>query len=255
MYEKELPPIKVLICIGNDHISDPLYQYYSRSGAIRTVVAKNQGHINEALYDEDFDLILIEQNLPSINGFALYQNLLHRKKITQNKKALMFMDDPTQEAVLKARQLGLRTILIPPFTLQAVSDRTKQMFADWGDNTKNDLLAKIAKKAPAKRAIRPVTKKPIRVSAAALVNRAAKMKEEIKEEVKTVDSEIDVDRAMAAMAKRQQPAPQQTRPTRNTQRAKTSLSNHAKQVADEMALSHPYVGLQKLIDQHMTPAN
>lgn len=251
MYEKELPPIKVLICIGNDHISDPLYQYYSRSGAIRTVVAKNQGHINEALYDEDFDLILIEQNLPSINGFALYQNLLHRKKITQNKKALMFMDDPTQEAVLKARKLGLRTILIPPFTLQAVSDRTKQMFADWGDNTKNDLLAKIAKKAPARRAVSPVSKKPIRVSAAALVNRAAEMKEE----VKTVESEIDVDRAMAAMSKRQQPAPQQTKLASNTQRAKTSRSNHAKQVADEMALSHPYVGLQKLIDQHMTPAN
>ncbi len=129
MYEKELPQINALICIENEDFSETLYQYYSRSGASKTVCVQSKYHVASVVKETEFNFFLISQNLPDIDGIELYKSLMKYGRITREKPGVLLMDNPTQENVLRAREYGITNILVPPYTLHSISTRTKQALA------------------------------------------------------------------------------------------------------------------------------
>lgn len=129
MYEKELPPIKALICIGNDHISNPIHEYIKRSGADKAIIATNAMQAMNEVYDEEFHFFLITQELPGEDGLDLYKRFKDKGLIKKSTRTIFLMENPSQDVVIKARKLGIENILIPPFTLQAISDRMKIIYA------------------------------------------------------------------------------------------------------------------------------
>ncbi|WND02731.1 hypothetical protein QGN29_14365 [Temperatibacter marinus] len=129
MYEKELPAIKALICIGNDHISHPIYEYIKRSGSVKTTIATNSLAAMNELYDEEYHFFLIAQELPDGDGLDLYKKMVDKGFITAQSRCIFLMENPSRNAAIKAAAMGIEHILVPPFSLKAVSDRMKTIYA------------------------------------------------------------------------------------------------------------------------------
>lgn len=128
MYEKELPPINALICVGNDHISGPIYEYIKRSGANKTTIATNSVAALNECYDEEYHFFLIAQELPGEDGLDLIEKMQKKGFINKKTRVILLMEAPNKENAVKARGLGIEHLLIPPFTLQKISDRMKTIY-------------------------------------------------------------------------------------------------------------------------------
>ncbi len=130
MSELQLPPINALICMHNQQLSTPVFQYMSRFGARKVTIADSQMQVDYALKHDQYDFFLIEQNLPGISGIDLFEYLSICEKITDNTESMLCLDRPTQANVIRAKELGVRSIMIPPFSIKKIGTRLQKIYSD-----------------------------------------------------------------------------------------------------------------------------
>ncbi len=128
MTELKLPPINALICMHNNQVANPIQQYLAKSGARKVSIADSQTQVRYALKHNHYDFYMIEQNLPGIKGIELYEYLKITDQVDDDTVAMLCMTDPSASDIKKAKELGVKSIIAPPFTIKKIQEQMLRMY-------------------------------------------------------------------------------------------------------------------------------
>lgn len=127
---QKLPPINVLLCIHSAQISGPLYQYFTKFGAASVTIADSRVQVNSAIRKQNYDFFMIDQNLPGVSGINLLEYLKISDVIDDDSTTVLCMNMPKKQEILRAKSLGVSSIIIPPFSIQKIGERIQKLYED-----------------------------------------------------------------------------------------------------------------------------
>lgn len=118
MTQKQAQEMNILVIDDEDKICELIKIFLEASFSFNSVVsAPNTAVANQKFLNQEFDLLIIDHKLPVKTGIEYIQHI--RTSVRFNKvKILLISGYLQQEDVLNAMELGVKNILVKPFTRQ-----------------------------------------------------------------------------------------------------------------------------------------
>jgi DNA-binding response OmpR family regulator len=127
----------ILIIDDNAEMLEVLDKYILSPGGYRIITAMDGPSGLEMAIKTDPDLVLLDVNLPGLNGYEVLRIL---KQSTCNAPVVIMTVDGTSQSTLDAFRLGAADILVKPFRLDEVRDVVARSLKNSGSkDAKNSL--------------------------------------------------------------------------------------------------------------------
>lgn len=121
----DLKQMNILILDDEEKICDLVKAFLNSMGKWNSIViANNTLQATQKLQNQRFDLLILDHVLPGKLGIEFAESLRNTVKF-QNLKILVISGYLQQEDVLKSVDLGIKHILVKPFSRQQLIDKVK----------------------------------------------------------------------------------------------------------------------------------
>lgn len=106
----------VLVVDDDNDYAEALDEIFTLQGCTVTRFCDPVAAMNEAL-KKDYDLIIVDKNMPNVDGLEFAENIRHRKPDCQ---IVLITAYPNAVAREKSRDIGIRYFLSKPFRKQEI---------------------------------------------------------------------------------------------------------------------------------------
>lgn len=124
---KDIKEMNVLVVDDEDKICEIIQVFLGTLGPFKSVVkANNSLQAMQKFQNQSFDLLILDHVLPGKMGIEFAESLKKSVKF-HNLKILLISGFLQQEDVLHSVDLGIKHILVKPFTRQLLIDKVKEI--------------------------------------------------------------------------------------------------------------------------------
>jgi DNA-binding response OmpR family regulator len=123
----DLKQMNILILDDEEKICDLVKAFLNSMGKWNTIViANNTLQATQKLQNQRFDLLILDHVLPGKLGIEFAETLRNTVKF-QSLKIMVISGFLQQDDVLKSVDLGIKHILVKPFSRQQLIDKVKEI--------------------------------------------------------------------------------------------------------------------------------
>jgi DNA-binding response OmpR family regulator len=123
----DLKQMNILILDDEEKICDLVKAFLNSMGKWNSIVIANTTlQATQKLQNQRFDLLILDHVLPGKLGIEFAETLRHTVKF-QSLKIMVISGFLQQDDVLKSVDLGIKHILVKPFSRQQLIDKVKEI--------------------------------------------------------------------------------------------------------------------------------
>ncbi len=125
--KKTIEEMNILVIDDEEKICDLISTFLESSFSFKSIVtASNTMMASQKFVNQEFDLLIIDHILPGKRGIDFLEAL--KTNIKLNKmKVILISGYLQQEDVLKAMHLGVRNVVVKPFTRQQLTTHVAEL--------------------------------------------------------------------------------------------------------------------------------
>lgn len=124
---KQIKDMNILICDDEDKICEIMRVFLNTLGPFKSiVVADSTLRAMQMFQNQHFDLLILDHVMPGKLGIDFAESLRKSVKF-HNLKILLVSGFLQQEDVLHSVEIGIKHILVKPFTRQQLVEKVAQM--------------------------------------------------------------------------------------------------------------------------------
>lgn len=127
MNPKRTQDMNILVVDDEEKICELIKIFLESAHEFRTIVtAPNAAQAMQKFANQDFDLVIIDHVMPGKAGIEFIEQLRHSVKYNK-LKIILISGYLQQEDVLTAIQLGVKNIIVKPFTRQHLLNQVQEI--------------------------------------------------------------------------------------------------------------------------------
>lgn len=121
-----MPELRVLVVDDSATMRKILKHQLSRLGYLNVVEAENGRQGLEKLSQEPIDLVILDWNMPEMNGLQFLQ-AVRAKEVFKDLPIVMLTTVSTLDEVMAAAKAGVNAYIVKPFTGDVLREKIAQV--------------------------------------------------------------------------------------------------------------------------------
>lgn len=120
-------PLSCLVADDESDICEIIIDYLDSLNVFKFLIPASDGiSARTKITNQNFDILIVDINMPKLNGIELISALLHEKKIPPDQ-ILIISGDVKSQHIEKLTELGVKNFLVKPFDRDGFLSKIKKI--------------------------------------------------------------------------------------------------------------------------------